>query len=489
MNLTSFNYEKEGKEYIYLVMVEYKDKTLLKVGYTKTLENRMDTYELHNPDFQLLKIREGTRELENYIHKKFEKNKYPKREEWFYYNEEIVEGFNTLEVKNFLDIDKLKNKIINLLKPKSIEELKKIYYERYQEEIVEEDSDKEELDYTITNTFSFINENIENFIDTLDYSEIPLELDPNIHYQLVIPNPISSVDISMDLEQILGRQRLKENPWKNNAKMFVKTTSKKHKMSKEEFDNRLKEKLENSYQLLGSYDQVDSTKKLILARTYQKVAKTFHYKDDYVAVNEHAGNTLVPVLNNLMMVSEMRTFEVQQVDYADRFKVFNAIGERQIEGVGREVEGMFETFSDFAKSKEKLRYLVKVSEMKLSEEDLTNFLSLIPERYREYYTEMGPDRIKANGYQESKLKEEWAKQHQEELGVSDGLILDIAGYFKLGQRYSKSGIKDKLKELYKKHGYQKTAKASDLEEYFWLKTVKFIEGGKWVNGFEIQKKR
>jgi hypothetical protein len=271
--------------------------------------------------------------------------------------------------------------------------------------------------------------------------------------------------------------------------MVVKTTPKKHKMSKEEFDNRLKEKLENSYQLLGSYDQVDSTKKLILARTYQKVAKTFHYKDDYVAVNEHAGNTLVPVLNNLMMVSEMRTFEVQQVDYADRFKVFNAIGERQIEGVGREVEGMFETFSDFAKSKEKLRYLVKVSEMKLSEEDLTNFLSLIPERYREYYTEMGPDRIKANGYQESKLKEEWAKQHQEGLGVSDGLILDIAGYFKLGQRYSKSGIKDKLKELYKKHGYQKTAKASDLEEYFWLKTVKFIEGGKWVNGFEIQKKR
>jgi hypothetical protein len=127
--------------------------------------------------------------------------------------------------------------------------------------------------------------------------------------------------------------------------------------------------------------------------------------------------------------------------------------------------------------------------MKLSEEDLANFLSLIPERYREYYIKMGPDRIKANGYQESKLKDEWAKEHQEELGVSDELILDIANYFKLGQRFSKSGIKDKLKELYQKHGYQKTAKASDLQEYFWLKDVKFLEDGKWVNGFEIQKKR
>jgi hypothetical protein len=293
----------------------------------------------------------------------------------------------------------------------------------------------------------------------------------------------------MDLEQILGRQRLEENPWKNNATMFVKTTRIGLKTTWEEFKARLDEKERKTISLLSIHQGLTGTKRHDMAENLQKIAKTFHYKDDYVAVNEHAGNTLVPVLNNLMMVSEMRTFEVQQVDYADRFKVFNAIGERQIEGVGREVEGMFETFSDFAKSKEKLRYLVKVSEMKLSEEDLTNFLSLIPERYREYYTEMGPDRIKANGYQESKLKEEWAKQHQEELGVSDGLILDIAGYFKLGQRYSKSGIKDKLKELYKKHGYQKTAKASDLEEYFWLKTVKFIEGGKWVNGFEIQKKR
>lgn len=170
------------------------------------------------------------------------------------------------------------------------------------------------------------------------------------------------------------------------------------------------------------------------------------------------------------------------LEYVEKFSVDQS-------QISEEVKDMFKLFCGLTNSVDKLKYLVKVSEMDLSEEDLANFLSLIPERYREYYTEMGPDRIKANGYQESKLKEEWTKQHQEELGVSDGLILDIAEYFKLGQRFSKSGIKDKLKELYQKHGYQKTAKASDLQEYFWLKTVKFIEDGKWVNGFEIQKKR
>jgi hypothetical protein len=125
--------------------------------------------------------------------------------------------------------------------------------------------------------------------------------------------------------------------------------------------------------------------------------------------------------------------------------------------------------------------------MGLTEESIVDFLNLIPERFKDYYLEMGPDRIRANSFQESKLKAEWNKQHQEELGVSDGLVSEIMEYFKLGQRYTNPDIKAKLKELYQKHGYDKTAKASDLEEYFWLKKV-YISSIK-KHGYEIQKKR
>ena len=39
---------------------------------------------------------------------------------------------------------------------------------------------------------------------------------------------------------------------------------------------------------------------------------------------------------------------------------------------------------------------------------------------------MGPDRIKGKWLSEKiKIKGEWTKQHQEELGVSDELMLDI----------------------------------------------------------------
>ena len=296
-----------------------------------------------------------------------------------------------------------------------------------------------------------------------------------------------SVDISMDLEQILGRQRLKENPWKNNAKMFVKTTNKKHKTTQEEFNKRIEEKKKKSENLLSVYQRTEGSEMHDLAENYQIVAKVQHYKNNYVAVNTHAGKDLVPVFNNLMMVSEMRTFEVQQVDYADRFTVFNAIGEKRFEGIDEEIQKKALKFNGMRNTADKLKYLVELSE-KLGDEDMNNFLSLItPERFKDYYINMGPDRIRANSFQESRLKEEWNKQHQEELGVSDELVQDIMNYFKLGQRYTNPDIKAKLKELYQKHGYEKSAKAVDLEEYFNLKKVYMVSEKK--HGFEIQKKR
>ena len=299
-----------------------------------------------------------------------------------------------------------------------------------------------------------------------------------------------SVDISMDLEQILGRQRLKENPWKNYAKMFVKVTSLKHKTTKEEFDKRIEEKRNMSLGMLDTFKDAKLENKHYMAKVYQDRASTKHYKDDYVAVNTHAGKDLVPVFNNLMMVSEMRSFEVQQIDYKDRFSVFNAVNERGVDGIKKEVQEEAEKFTSMKNSVEKLKIMVKLAESgRYGEKDFHDFLSLIPERFRNYYTKMGPDRIRANSFQESRLKEEWIKQHREEEGIDSGLVNEILSFFKLGHRYSKSGIKETLKKIYQRCGYQKTAKASDLQEYFWTKDVKFLEDGKWVNGFELLSKK
>ena len=135
-----------------------------------------------------------------------------------------------------------------------------------------------------------------------------------------------AVDITLDLPQILGRQRLLENPWKNRAELYAKFLSDKNKKTTSDFKKYISEKIKKTNELLNVYSSVvDNSTKHTLAENYQKVAKTYNYKDDFVAVNTHSGKDLAPVFNNLAMVSELRAFQIQQVDFADRFRLFNTI--------------------------------------------------------------------------------------------------------------------------------------------------------------------
>jgi hypothetical protein len=297
----------------------------------------------------------------------------------------------------------------------------------------------------------------------------------------------------MDLEQILGRQRLDTNPWKNCATMYVKTTSLKHKTTKEEFDKYLEKKTKKSERLLSSYYKVDEEEKWDLAENYQKVAKVYHYKDDYVAVtriiNQKTGTVvkLKPVFNKLVLITEERAFELQQEDYADRFSVFTATQSEGMDSIEDEVEKELEEFNGIRSVKDKLKFLVEYSKS-ATKENLENFLELIPGKYKDYYLIVGPDIITACSYTESDIKKRWMETISNG-EIKDNVMTEIYKMFKVGQRYTKSNIKDSLNNLYQRLGYQQKAKATDLELYYIMKYVKFQEDGKWVNGFELIGKR
>ena len=292
-----------------------------------------------------------------------------------------------------------------------------------------------------------------------------------------------AVDISDDLPQILGRQRKSENPWKNSAEFFYRVTADYRKVSQEEFMKEIERKEKATKDLLYAYERCDTeSSKSTLALTYQYVAKSANYKDNYVSVNTHGGTGLFPTFNNLVKVNDLRVFEIQQYDYADRFTVFSTINEKLDIGysVNQEVEAFFYKYDRLSLFKDKLRLLC---EYDMSDEARSIALEQIGEHdnIRSYYTTLKPDRLKSLGYNRTYI--------ERELGVvvfnKELLVKTIFQNFKIGDKIPNTDIKNILTNLYSSINYKATPKAIDLGEYFEVKKCKISNNGKRLDGLEL----
>ena len=285
-----------------------------------------------------------------------------------------------------------------------------------------------------------------------------------------------AVDISEDLPQIMGRQRLEENPWKNSATFYYRATADYRKMSGEDFQNIINTKRRKTENLLGVFDGASDFAKQDLAEKYKKDIDSNNYKDDYVAVNkikDNQGNiVLQPVLNNLVMVNEIRAFKIQQIDYADRFAVFSTIhGQITKEDIiNQQAYEFLEEYNSMTEARKKLIFLC---ESNLPKDVLEVVLGQIPDSdyIKSYYIALGPDRLKALGYKRNNI--------EKELGIvtfSKGrLVVEIYSNFHVGERYTLANLKNRLAFIYNKINYDATPKANDIENWFEVKEVSVYE--------------
>lgn len=313
-----------------------------------------------------------------------------------------------------------------------------------------------------------------------------------------------AVDISLDLPQILGRQRLEENPWKNSAEFYYKPLALGNRTSREVFDERVAEKVRMTESLIKSYYDVStSDQKKDLAKTYQNVAEVFNYKDQYVAVDRFKTGNIIrgkdgsykeeyifkPVKNNLVLIAEERAYDIQQIDYADRFTVFNSLDSKI--GLGNldvEVQKFMQVYESLPRLYDKLKYLC---EYECDGRIKSSILEHITEKhFKEYYLTLGPEKLKTLGY--------GITQINKYLGIitfdATELNKEILSSFNVGDKLTVSEVKEKLANIYIKTGYEKTPTSKDLEEWFELKKIVIntkIESGKYKRdrGFEILAKK
>lgn len=98
---------------LYLIEGYGKVGKLLKIGYSQSVEARMNQFNITTPDFKLLATREGDEKFEDKLHEYFKSLSYNGSYEWFYYDEKIIEGFKTLQEENLISFGELRSRILS----------------------------------------------------------------------------------------------------------------------------------------------------------------------------------------------------------------------------------------------------------------------------------------------------------------------------------------------------------------------------------------
>ena len=305
-----------------------------------------------------------------------------------------------------------------------------------------------------------------------------------------------AVDIAEDLPQILGRQRLQNNPWKNTANFYYRVTADYREMKESDFQAILDRKNADTEGLLSAYNTVLEKDKYVLAKNYLYIAKSANYKDNYVAVNKvinsQTGNIILkPVINKLVLVNEIRAFQIQQVDYRDRFSVFSSIHSSLTKDdiVNRDVTRFLCIYDTLTTIYDKLKMLC---EYPVSKEVIQIVLDQIADsdEIKSYYLALGSQRLKALSYSVTKIKRE--------LGIvtfsPELLVNTIALNFNPGEKYTLSDLKVKLGNLYSNINYTATPKANDILNYFDVKEISLFDkkedgSRRRIRGYELLKRK
>ena len=295
-----------------------------------------------------------------------------------------------------------------------------------------------------------------------------------------------SLDISLDLPQIMGRQRLDENIFKHEAILFYKSTKKD--VTEEEFNKILQSKINSTLTILKSYESMDSQGKIEHAQIYRDTILMNKYKKNFVGVSSRTGDA---TFNKLVLLSERRAWEIQQLNYKDEVTVLKSLQECGFcEEVYTEENLVLvqEFLQEFNLDKNFVRrmrlYCVFLDQYPTLFKILLK-ISDIPSTFHMYYELLGHSGIKSNSYEELPLRNEVEIKLQNP-SVKEAILFN----FQPGNKYSNKYIKEKLKEIYNQFEFKKTAKASDLEEYFITKRSQSIEkdlngNKKKIEGLEI----
>jgi hypothetical protein len=290
-----------------------------------------------------------------------------------------------------------------------------------------------------------------------------------------------ALDISLDLPQIMGRQRLGENVFRCDATFYYKEYVEFNADNEKEFISQIYKKQTISEGLIENYNNCDAAIRSSLGDKYRTSQKVDKFSKDYVAVIDDAidGKQRV-VFNQLAMFNEIRAWDIQKSQYMDGCQVMRSI-EDSTKSITEdaEIKTFLMSFNGDFETRMKLyrEFLQQHPDYK----EMLERLPQIPLDIKVYYNRLGPHTLRSMSYKEADIKRVLGYESLQET------IKDVVkSTFNRGRFYSLKQVKTILQNIYVGLGVAKKSRSTDLKTFVNCNEKQMTINGVRENGYLIQ---
>lgn len=301
-------------------------------------------------------------------------------------------------------------------------------------------------------------------------------------YTYIFANPkIESltIDVSVDIQQIIGRQRLDSNPFKNMATLYFNT--KKSDMTEEAFNESIRLKNEKTNRQIENFNSAPHKEEFI-----EGLNKKPNHKENYCCISKDENGNQVIEKNILIELADRRAWEISNKIFNNDFSMFTALSvnmnvTKDTDSDDSEVKAIFREWNEMKSFKDRVFFYCEACK------DIPEVLdkcSFIPTKYKEYHEALGEEGMKELGWREDYIKNAIAPIPFEQR-PNNKIMEKLRANLEVGKFYTKTYIKELLCNIFKELELKGKPSASDISFYIDCEEKSKRMDGKKVVGYQV----
>ena len=304
-------------------------------------------------------------------------------------------------------------------------------------------------------------------------------------YSYIFANPLvksMTVDVSVDLQQIIGRQRLDTNPVRNTATPYFNT--RKSKVTEEELENSIKEKKDKTKKQIDNFNAVPNKDEQL--QMMENTIRQQGHKEHYCCIIKDADNNVRIVENEILEISERRAWEVTNRIYNNDFSMYRAlrVGAVVTKSSGSDDPEVQRIFKEWNLDNQFPRKARLYCDLYDNFPELLEDCTFIEGKYKKYHDALGKEGFEALCWREDYIRQAIEPTPFDKL-PKDQIAVKLIDALKTDKTYTKSEVKDLLQGIYKELNIAGKPSASDISEYLTCEDRTVRMKGKLIATFKV----